>query len=88
MNIKASPNNINLKQKKKNSIKKSLLSSTDFKEINSLLDTSLKIGKGMNGNKSLKIIKDRKVVEKGIRLNLKDFKSNIEIAEYINKKYK
>ncbi|MDB7093778.1 hypothetical protein PM724_07595 [Erysipelatoclostridium ramosum] len=88
LNIKASPNNINLKQKKKNSIKKSLLSSTDFKEINSLLDTSLKIGKGMNGNKSLKIIKDRKVVEKGIRLNLKDFKSNIEIAEYINKKYK
>ena len=88
LDIKASPNNINLKQKKKNSIKKSLLSSTDFKEINSLLDTSLKIGKGMNGNKSLKIIKDRKVVEKGIRLNLKDFKSNIEIAEYINKKYK
>lgn len=88
LNIKASPNNINLKQKKKNSIKKSLLSSTDFKEINNLLDTSLKIGKGMNGNKSLKIIKDRKVVEKGIRLNLKDFKSNIEIAEYINKKYK
>lgn len=88
LNIKASPNNINLKQKKKNSIKKSLLSSTDFKEINSFLDTSLKIGKGMNGNKSLKIIKDRKVVEKGIRLNLKDFKSNIEIAEYINKKYK
>lgn len=88
LNIKASPNNINLKQKKKNSIKKSLLSSTDFKEINSLLDTSLKIGKGMNGNKSLKIIKDRKVVEKGIRLNLEDFKSNIEIAEYINKKYK
>lgn len=41
-----------------------------------------------DGNKSLKIIKDRKVVEKGIRLNLKDFKSNIEIAEYINKKYK
>ena len=38
-----------------------------------------------DGNKSLKIIKDRKVVEKGIRLN---FKSNIEIAEYINKKYK
>ena len=88
LNIKASPNNINLKPKKKNSIKKSLLSSTDFKEINSFLDTSLKIGKGMNGNKSLKIIKDRKVVEKGIRLNLKDFKSNIEIAEYINKKYK
>ena len=88
LNIKASPNNINLKQKKKNSIKKSLLSSTDFKEINSLLDTSLKIGKGMNGNKTLKKIKDRKVVEKGIRLNLKDFKSNIEIAEYINKKYK
>ena len=74
LNIKASPNNINLKPKKKNSIKKSLLSSTDFKEINSFLDTSLKIGKGMNGNKSLKIIKDRKVVEKGIRLNLKDFK--------------
>lgn len=88
LNIKASPNNINLKPKKKNSIKKSLLSSTDFKEINSFLDTSLKIGKGMNGNKSLKIIKDRKVVEKGIRLNLKDFKSNIEIAEYINEKYK
>lgn len=88
LNIKASPNNINLKPKKKNSIKKSLLSSTDFKEINSFLDTSLKIGKGMNGNKSLKIIKDRKVVEKGIRLNFKDFKSNIEIAEYINKKYK
>lgn len=88
LNIKASPNNINLKPKKKNSIKKSLLSSTDFKEINSFLDASLKIGKGMNGNKSLKIIKDRKVVEKGIRLNLKDFKSNIEIAEYINKKYK
>ena len=87
MDIKESPNNINLKQRKKKSIKKDLLSNNDFKEINKLLEPTLSISKGMNGKKSLKITRNGKTVEKGIKLNLKNFKSNMEIAEYINEKY-
>lgn len=87
MDIKESPNNINLKQKKKKSIKKDLLSNNDFKEINKLLEPTLSISKGMNGKKSLKITRNGKTVEKGIKLNLKNFKSNMEIAKYINEKY-
>ena len=41
----------------------------------------------MNGKKSLKITRNGKTVEKGIKLNLKNFKSNMEIAKYINEKY-
>lgn len=73
------------KPKKKGKV--DILSNNDFKEINKLLEPTLCVSKGMNGKKSLKITRNGKTVEKGIKLNFKDFKSNMEIAEYINEKY-
>lgn len=85
--VLSSPRNNN-KVKQKNKKKSDILSNSDFKEINKLIGPTLNISKGMNGKKSIKIIKDGKIIENGVRLKFNDFNSNIEIAEYINKKYK
>ena len=86
--VLSSPRNNNNTIKQKNKKKNDILSNSDFKEINKLIGPALNISKGMNGKKSIKIIKDGKIIENGVRLKLNDFNSNIEIAEYINKKYK
>lgn len=85
--VLSSPRNNN-KVKQKNKKKSDILSNSDFKEINKLIGPTLNISKGMNGKKSIKIIKDGKIIENGVRLKFNDFNSNIEIAEYINKNYK
>lgn len=86
--VKKSPNNINSISIKRKSNKKEILTNTDLKEINKLLTTSLHILRGMNGKKSIKITKNGQIIEKGIKLNLKEFDSNKKIAQYINDKYK
>ena len=85
--IKSSPNNINEKVQKKKA-KVDILSNRNLKKINELLALSLNVAKGENGKNSIKIIKSGKVVEKGLKLKHKDFKSIQEIAKYINETYK
>lgn len=84
--IKKSERNINAKQNKK--IKKNNMSKEDIKEINKLLNNSLKVYRGANGRKSLRIEKDGIIVEKGIRIFLDKLNTNRKIAEYINDNYK
>lgn len=85
--IKSSPNNINEKVQKKK-IKVDILSNRCLKKINELLDPSLNVSRGENGKNSIKVIKNGKVIEKGLKLKHKDFKSIQEAAEYINETYK
>lgn len=85
--IKSSPNNINEKVQKKK-IKVDILSNRSLKKINELLDPSLNVSRGENGKNSIKVIKNGKVIEKGLKLKHKDFKSIQEAAEYINETYK
>lgn len=85
--IKSSPNNINEKVQKKK-IKVDILSNRILKKINELLDPSLNVSRGENGKNSIKVIKNGKVIEKGLKLKHKDFKSIQEAAEYINETYK
>lgn len=85
--IKSSPNNINEKVQKKKT-KVDILSNRSLKKINELLDPSLNVSRGENGKNSIKVIKNGKVIEKGLKLKHKDFKSIQEAAEYINETYK
>lgn len=64
------------------------LNNNDRKIINQLLKNNLKIDKGEFGKKSIKIIKDGKVLERGIKLNFTDLDTNKKIAEHINNKYR
>ncbi len=77
-----------MKKYKRKKTKVDILSNRNLKKINELLDPSLNVAKGENGKNSIKIIKSGKVVEKGLKLKHKDFKSIQEIAEYINETYK
>ena len=56
-------------------------------KINQLLKYDLKIEKGENGKKSIKITKNKTVLEKGIRLNFKSLDTYEKIANFINKTY-
>lgn len=85
--IKSSPNNINEKVQKKK-IKVDILSNRSLKKINELLNPSLNVSRGENGKNSIKVTKNGKVIEKGLKLKHKDFKSIQEAAEYINETYK
>lgn len=85
--IKSSPNNINEKVQKKKT-KVDILSNRSLKKINELLDPSLNVSRGENGKNSIKVIKNGKVIERGLKLKHKDFKSIQEAAEYINETYK
>lgn len=84
--IKKSPKNSNMNQSKK--IKKKSLSKEDLKEINQLLKDSLKVYRGANGKKSLRIERNGLVVEKGIRISFDELNTNRKIAEYIKNNYK
>lgn len=86
LNIKSSPRNICLKNKHRNQQKREL-SNKDIKSINKLLK-SISIMRGENGKKSIKIIKDDKVIEKGIKLDLILLDTPEKIADYINKNYR
>lgn len=63
------------------------LNNSDRKIINQQLRNNLKIDKGEFGKKSIKIIKDGKILEKGMKLDLKKYDTNKKIAEYINNTY-
>lgn len=77
-----------MKKYKRKKIKVDILSNRSLKKINELLDPSLNVSRGENGKNSIKVIKNRKVIEKGLKLKHKDFKSIQEAAEYINETYK
>lgn len=67
---------------------KSMLTNKDRHAINLLLKNNLKIEKGEYGKKSIKILKDDTVIEKGIKLDLKILDTHQKIARYINENYK
>lgn len=72
---------------KSNQTKIDLSLAKNISKINKLLSFGLKIDKGENGRKSIKIIKDGKIIKKGIRLNNKNLDTVEKIAEYINNTY-
>ena len=87
LRIKESPRNIYAKEKRKLTKTKDLLTNQDIKCINQLLLNNLHIQKGEKGKKSIKVIKNDMVLEKGIRLDLKSLDTYEKIADYINKIY-
>lgn len=86
--IKKSPKNVQVTKNKQKPSPKNYLTNNDIKTINNMLIEFLKISRGANGKKSLKITKNNKTIESGLKLNLNNFNSLEEIAEYINKTYK
>lgn len=87
LKLKESPRNNKNQSKNKSKRNNNMLSNQDIKYINQLLLDDLKIDKGENGKKSIKIIKDGKIIEKGIRLNNKNLDTVEKIAEYVNDTY-
>lgn len=88
LKVKISPRNIFFDVKNNRNNSRDFISNYDRKIINKLLKNNLRIDKGENGRKSIKIIKGEEVFEKGIKLDLKELNTNEEIAKYINNTYK
>lgn len=66
---------------------KTSLSNYDINNINKLLENPLKISRGTNGKKSIKITKDNVIIENGIKIDFNLLNTNKKIADYINKTY-
>lgn len=86
LNLKDSPRNI-YNQRKKSSKTNNILTNQDIKCINRLLSGNLSIEKGENGKKSIKITRNKVILEKGIRLDLKNLDTCEKIAYFINETY-
>lgn len=63
------------------------LNNNDRRIVNNLLTDGLEINKGENGKKSIKIIKNNKVLESRIKLDFNKLNTNEKIAKYINDNY-
>ncbi|WP_296877218.1 hypothetical protein [Thomasclavelia sp.] len=86
LNLKDSPRNT-YNQRKKSSKTNNILTNQDIKCINRLLLGNLSIEKGENGKKSIKITRNKVILEKGIRLDLKNLDTCEKIAYFINETY-